>query len=372
MKKLLLSVLLILILFAVFTPKASAYDLDVFDESIGELRDGISPEVRDKLSEMGWTDDLSASGELSLSALTEQLTAEIGSALGGPLSSLAVSLCILILSSIADGCAHSLRYTEAREVLSAAASLLIVSALLSPMTSLISGAVSVISAASSLMLLYVPVMAGIMAFSGRVIRSGGYLTTVMTASQAIAQLCSRFLSPLLKAMLALSAASGIGAMSRLRGLCEMVNSFVKWTLAFMMTIFTAVISLQAVASSAADTVGSRAARFALSSFVPLVGSAISEAYRAIQGSVDLLRSGVGVFVMIAMLLTFMQLIVQSAMWQLSIRLSRYAAEALGVESPAAVLGSVSSVLSALIAVTVCVMAVCVISTGVLISAGGAQ
>ena len=372
MKKLLLSLVVILILFAVFTPKAYARDLDIFDESIGELKEGVSPEVREKLSEMGWTDDLSATGELSLGALTEQLAAEIASALGGPLSSLAVSVCVIILSSISEGYAHSLRYTEAREVLSAVGSLLIVSALLSPVIKLIASAADVISAASSLMLLYVPVMAGITAFSGRVIRSGGYLTTVMTASQAIAQLCSRFLSPLLKALLALSAASGVGAMSRLRGLCEIVNSALKWSLAFMMTLFTAVISLQAVVSNAADTVGSRAARFALSSFVPLVGSAISEAYRSIQGSVDLLRSGVGVFVMIALLLTFMPLLVQAVLWMLSVRLSRYAAEALGVGSPAAVLGSVSSVLSALVAVTVCVMSVCVISTGVLISAGGSQ
>ena len=370
MKKIIISAILAVILLSLSTVEAEAAALDIFEDPLNDLRAGLSDDVSKRLNDVGWSGSFTDVQDISLSSVAEEFAGELSAGLSGPLSAFAVTLAVILLSSLVEGCTYSLRYIETREIMSVISSLMLITVLAAPAAELISSASSVIYSASGLMLLYVPVMAGLRLFSGAAASAGGYFTSVMAVSQLIAQFSAHVLSPALKALLALAVAVSAGVRSGIRGLFDAVYNCVKWSVIFLMTVFTAVISIQGILSGAADTVASRAARFTLSSFVPLVGSAISEAYRAIQGSVDILRSGAGVFVILALILTFMPHIIQAALWLCSIRLSKLAAEALGTEAPAALLSSIGSVISVLIAVSVSVMAVCIISAAVMLSAGG--
>ena len=222
------------------------------------------------------------------------------------------------------------------------------------------------------MLIFVPVLIGIYSFSGHIAGAGAYSVTVMTACQLISQLSSRWLAPLLSSFLALSITSGISLRIKLRSLCDMLYRFIKWVLVFTMSLFTAVLSLQSAVSGAADTLANRAVRLTLSSLIPIVGSAVSEAYKTINGSVNVLRSGIGIFAVIAVMVTFIPVILRAALWLLSINASKCVAEVLGVEGPAELLSSVGSALSLVIALSVCVMTVFIISASVLMNIGGAS
>ena len=85
---------------------------------------------------------------------------------------------------------------------------------------------------------------------------------------------------------------------------------------------------------------------------------------------NLLRSGIGVFVILAVLLTFLPLITQVILWQLSVFAAKTAAETFGVSSVTTVLGSISTVLSVLTALIVSLASVFLIATGALMAVGG--
>jgi stage III sporulation protein AE len=372
MRRVLICFAVIMIGITVFAPKAKAEGLSVFDSEIEALRDSLSDEVREKMDALGMEgDDLSAASVPNLTDLLTLLTEELAQAIRSPLSSCVIAIAMMALASLLEGCTFSLRHTDMKEILSVVTALLLTGTLASPIAGLITHAVSVIRAGAGVMLLYLPLMLGIMSFSGHAVSAGGYYTTILTASEAASQLSARFLTPMLNGYLAISVASSFGGRIRLHSICELLYSLIRWALIFVMSLYTAVLSLQSVMANAADTVAVRAARFTLSSFVPMVGGAISEAYRTISGSAELLRSGAGVFVITAMMVAFLPIIVRIVLWQAALKLSFCAAQMLGTESPAALLSSLSMTLSAMLAVTVSFGAVFIISTAALMQIGGA-
>jgi stage III sporulation protein AE len=354
----------------VIAPAAEAAEISEFDDAIEGLRDSLSDEVKEKMDALGMEQPDSATEALSISSFLTLLMNEITEAIRSPLSSCLIAVAMIVLASLLEGCAFSLRHTDMREILSVVTALLLIGTFVTPIAELIRDAVTVIAAGADIMLVYLPLMLGIMSFSGHIIPAGGYYVTVLTASEAVSQCASSVFSPMLNGYLALSAASSFGGRLRLHSFCELFYSVIRWGLVFLMTVYTAILSLQTVTANAADTAATRAARFTLSSFIPMVGGAISEAYKTISGSIDLLRSGLGVFVIMAVLVAFLPVIVRAVLWQIAIKLALCTAQALGTESPAALLSSLSAALSAMLALTISSGAVFVISTAALMQIGG--
>ena len=373
MKRFIFLFVLITALMLLFSPHTGAESIESLSDAAASLDDILSDEVKDRMEQLGCNGIESdrVSG-IYISDALGMIGEMFSSAAAGPASSCIILISVIVLSSLLESYTFSLRYVDTKDVMNVVSSLLIISTLVVPLTELIQSSLDTVRGAASLMLAYVPIMIGVMAFSGHIVSSGGYYATVMTASQGLAQLSTVFFSPLLHMLLALSVTSAISERVRLSGICELLSKLMKWSLTFAMTIFTAILSIQGFAAGAADSAASKAMRFALSSFIPVIGSSVSEAYRTIQGSVNLLRSGMGIFVIIAVIVAFLPHIIRIVLWQLSVNVAKTVAETFGVNSTVTVLSSISSVLSVLTAVIVCLCSVFLISTGVLMAVGGAS
>ena len=370
MKKVMVSIVVVLLISLIASPTAKAEGIESIEDSVNEFRDSLSPDILERLDEIGMSDDDFSFEGLRISAVIELILKEIGDGLSGPLSSCFVMLCVIILSSILEGYTFSLRYTETKEIMTVVTSLMILTCLMRPILGLINSAVDVISGTSTLMLAYVPTMIGILAFSGHVISSGGYCATVLIAGEVISGISSRFLAPMLSLYTALSSASCISSRIKISGISDMLYNAIKWILTFLMALFTAVLSLQTALASAEDNLAARAARFTLSSLIPLVGASVSEAYKTISGSLGVLKSGLGILCIIAVFLSFFPVIIKTVLWLISVNLTRSAACALGTGAPLAVLASVTNVFKVMIALLVSVMSVFIISSAALMSISG--
>lgn len=371
MRRVLLCAGVLVLLCLVFSVRCRAATLDTLEDSLDGLRENVSDEVWERMRALGYDGDLASLSGIGVRDVLSQVGDELLAGMAGPLSSCAVIVGVILLAALLEGYTHSLRYTETKDVMAAVTSLMIASTLIAPLVSLISRTVGVIGDTATLMLAYVPIMIGILSFSGHAVQAGGSCTVVMTASQAVAQLAAHFVPQVMSAYLGLSVAAGVSGKVRLNGICEMIGRFLKWFLIFMMTLFSAVLSLQSMITRAADTVATRAVRFTLSSLIPLIGSAVSEAYQTIRGSVDLLRSGAGVFVILAICAAFLPILVQVMLWLVSVNISKSIAETLNVSSPASLLSSVATALGVLTALVICTMSVFIISTAALIRTGAA-
>ena len=353
------------------TVSVKAQEIENIEKELEDLQSSLSDEVLDDLNGLGvesYTDI--SSDTLSFSDVMQLITDKLTENAASPLSVCAAVTAIILICSVLEVYKDSLRRTAMQEVMEAVSVTAITAALIAPVLSLINSAVSVIGAAADIMILYIPLLVSLLAFSGKLISSAGYYGALMTASQGVSQLSSRFISPLLSLCLALSVSSSLTNKIRLKGFSTLLSKLIKWTLAFSMSIFSAVLTVKSFITNSYDSVSSRAVQFSLSSFIPVVGTAVSQAYKTISGSVNMLRAGVGVFVIAALMVTFLPITLKTILFLISVNVSKAVGEAVGADTVTDLLSSVSDVLTILIAVIVSVITVFIISTAMLVYAGG--
>ena len=86
----------------------------------------------------------------------------------------------------------------------------------------------------------------------------------------------------------------------------------------------------------------------------------------------LLKTGLGVFVIISVVIVFLPVLINCLLLIISLNISSGVADMLGVKAPSSVLKSCSSVLSTLLVIILCVMAIYVISTAIILTLGSTK
>ena len=220
------------------------------------------------------------------------------------------------------------------------------------------------------MLAYIPIMTVILTAGGSAAGAGAYYASVIAAGEGVSRLCSDVIVPFLNMFLGLSIVSSVAPNVNLSGFTGLISRTFKWLLGFSMAVFTSVIGIKQLLSNSLDTVSVRAVKFAVSSFVPVVGSALADAYKTVQGSIGVLKTGTGVFVIIAVAVTFLPVIIQGVLWSLTLSVGKSLSETLGMAQAAKLLDALGAVFSAVISVALCVSAIYIISTAVVLMSGG--
>lgn len=285
-------------------------------------------------------------------------------------SGMGAILGVMVIYSISEGVGGRLTHNSLNGVTALVTTLCISAVISLPVCGIISEANKVIISSSDFMLAYIPVMLAVMISCGNSLSGAGYYTLMNSAAQVVSQLSSKLVTPLLNVFLGLNLCNTLIDGINLSGLLKMFSKTIKWILSFSFTLFSALLTFKSLISSSVDSVSTRAVRYTMSSFVPVVGSALSEAYRTVRGSVLILKNGIGVFVIFAVLLIFLPMLVKLILWMMSISLCKTFGEMLSLKVPCEMLSGVSTVLSVLLAVILCIIALFIISTALIMTISG--
>ena len=134
--------------------------------------------------------------------------------------------------------------------------------------------------------------------------------------------------------------------------------------------FTSLLALQSIISTAADGAGTKAAKFVVSSFVPVVGGALSDALTTVQGCIKLLKSGVGAFGLLAAAFIFLPVILQCCLWILSLNLCAGFGDIFALKEISGLLRACCRVLETMLAIIFCCMTIMIVSTVLVLVIGG--
>lgn len=348
---------------------------EIFDEQLSlseadRLFDGIPDETKKILADMGITSfNYDTVTTINAKSVFEQITTLIGANSKTPLGGMAVCLGIMLLCSLVEGFRTTIGEKSIGTVSMVVGTLCICTAVIVPLCSTISKTVEILNGASGFLLLYVPIMSGLMAASGKEISSASYYTMMMGAGEVISQISSKIIAPLMNIFLALSVTSSLSPRMKLSSLCSSVYNAAKWILTFAMSIFVTMLSVQTFVTSSMDNVSRKALRFAVSSFVPVVGSALSEALTTFSGSLELLKSGAGVFVIIVSAFIFLPVLAECIIWQFSLFLLSSALDIFGLGQMTNIFKTISKVISMIVAILLCTMTIFIISTVIILLVG---
>ena len=134
----------------------------------------------------------------------------------------------------------------------------------------------------------------------------------------------------------------------------------------MATLFTAFLSLKGLLAGSADSLTAKGIKLAVSSFIPVIGTQLGEAYASVVGSLAAVRSTAGVFAILAVCAVALPAGVQLLLWMVSLKLLGIAAGLLGRKNAAALLSAFDSALSVLYACLLFVTVLYVLSVGVIL------
>ncbi len=371
MKKSIVIICVLFVVFlSVFSAKADTYDDFLSESQSNEVFDSLPDDAKSALNDIGIDGfDYKSLENIKPDKITESILNAISVQGKTPLRVFLTVISVMLLYSILYGLKNSLD-GALQPVMSLGVTLCITCVLVLPLTEFITSTVNVIITSSDFMLAYVPLMVLALGLSGQPISGAGYYSVMIFTGQAVGNIASKIVAPFLKIFLALGISSAISPNINLSGMIRFISKLTKIILAFSVSIFTGVLSFKQVISMGADTLSSRAVRFSISSFVPIVGSALSEAYRTVQGSVGLLKSGIGIVSVVALLAVYLPVIVQALFWMLTLALAKAVGEVLNLREPCVLLESVYTVISTLFSIILCMIMIFIISSSAVVILGG--
>lgn len=374
MKRIIVLLIIIIIpILSVYSVSGSTFSDALEEIGGGNLSNSLDQNSQDSLNNLGIDEkNYNSIINLSFSDFFKEIIRIAGQEGVTPLSSSALVMCMLLLYSVFDNFRDDLKSRNMQSISDAVFVLIITLSIVTPVVSVVNRAVNSIENAGSFMLLYIPIMVVALITNGQGVTGASYYSFVVMAGEGITWLSSHLIAPLLSVFLGVSVTSSVSSDIKLDGIIRELSKFIKWVIAFVMTVFSGLLTFKTLITTAADTVSTRAVRFTLSSFIPIVGSALSEAYKTIQGSMTLLKTGLGVFVIISVVIVFLPVVINCLLWIVSLNISSGVADMLGVKAPSSVLKCCSSVLSTLLVIILCVMAIYVISTAIILTLGSTK
>ena len=99
--------------------------------------------------------------------------------------------------------------------------------------------------------------------------------------------------------------------------------------------------------------GTRAVKFVISSAVPVVGGALSEAYSSLSGCLGLVKNAVGIFGIVVMAASFLPVLISVGLTMLALNLAGCVGDILGESRTAGIMRSASSALAVLGGLILC-------------------
>lgn len=348
MKKAVFAVLILIIpLFLCINTSAQTYEFS-FDED--ESADGVYEEYLDKLPEDikdKLCEDTKDYGfEYFANAVLSALKDSAGKALG----ILTKLVGAVILSATAGILSHNLCPGADTKAFSLCSSLCIAILMWDIFTGVADTAQVLLQTLSNVMMMLVPAMEGILIYSGNLgaaAVSGTGINLMIAFGETV---FSKVLFPgavicfFLAVSFAVSKNYGISFMSKtLRGL-------VTGTLIAVMALMSFVLALQNMTAGAADTFAVRTVKFAISSYLPIVGGTVSESFSCLAGSMNVLKQTCGVTGIVVLLTVLVPPFILLIADRLSIAAAEALAGMLGCEREKTILSEAGGICTLLIAI----------------------
>ncbi len=206
----------------------------------------------------------------------------------------AVLLGLLIIAACLRALRDTMTLSGMRTALELIGMLCICTAVFSATESAFALAESFIDSLSAFMTAVTPTMTALMVASGN-ITSAAVMSGVIEAALAVlSSICSGVLFPLIRLCLCLSAISSVFGVTGLGGITPLIKKVIGYIFGFVALCLSAVLAFQGIISKSADSLAIKGIKFAVGSFIPIVGSAVNEALSTIAGGIGAIKAATGV------------------------------------------------------------------------------
>lgn len=188
-------------------------------------------------------------------------------------------------------------------------------------TSILSLTASTLSSIKSQIDVAFPVMLTLLTAIGGTTSVGVYQPAVALFSGTIMQIFSMILMPLFIFTLVFSIISNLTSSVKLDKFTSFFTTLFKWLTGAVFTIFIGFLVIQGITAGSFDSVSIRTAKYAIRSYVPILGGYLSEGFNVIMASSMLIKNAIGASGLLLMFASVLIPLVEIILFMLCLKLT---------------------------------------------------
>lgn len=315
------------------------------------------------------TFDPSSYATLEFGNVAQMLTDLLFRQASGPRQTMGMLLAVVLLCALFSGLDGAVGSLSLRRTYQNVAVLAAGGAVLVPLFGLFSRVWETVQQVTVFLSAYVPVYGALLITGGKGMSAVSYQTTLLAAIELLLWLVRSAVFPFLLVSLALGCTGSVAEGFCLDRFGAMIHKATLWMLGLFSTMFAGFLSLQQMVTAAGDSLSGRVVKFSLSNFVPVVGGVLSEAYNTVVGCGTLLRSTVGAFGLVAVILVVLPPLLSCVCWNVGLHLAGGAAALFGLDPLEKLCRTAAGAARVLIAVLAVFALLMILSTSIVASVG---
>lgn len=147
-----------------------------------------------------------------------------------------------------------------------------------------------------------PTLLALLVSVGGISSSAVFQPLIFGSITFITTIIKNFVMPLVLFSAILSILDNLSESINISKLSSLLRQTAIGVLGIVLTVFTGIVSIQGVASTSIDNAAIRTAKFAVDSFIPIVGKFLSDAFDAVVSCSMILKNGIGIAGLIVLLI----------------------------------------------------------------------
>lgn len=193
-----------------------------------------------------------------------------------------------------------------------------------------------------------PVLLTLLAAVGGASGAAVYQPFMAVLSGFVIKLIQVVIIPAFIATIVFSVVGNISKNVKLDKLTKLFKSGAVWLIGIVFGLFATFLTAQGITGGVIDRLGFNAAKFAVSSYVPVLGGYLSDGFDLLSASVVLVKNAVGLTGVIVLMAIILFPLLQLVIFMLGLRLTAAVVEPVGDTGTSSVLGALADNMSLLI------------------------
>lgn len=211
-----------------------------------------------------------------------------------------------------------------------------------------------------------PIFMGLLVTSGAAVSAAAFQPVLAASVYLLSLFVDKAILPMVYLSASLGIVNSIGSFVEIGTLKKLIDSVSRWTLAAVLTLFSAILSIYGFGTGALGGVATKGLKFAVGSFVPVVGGILADTVDTVLAGTNLLKNAVGTAGMIAVISISSVPIIKIWIMMMLLKLTAAFCEPFSDKRTTGVLLAVSDALSTVFSMVITAAALFVISIGIML------
>ena len=254
----------------------------------------------------------SITGNIDNSTIINVVFSLLGDNIKSALTTIASVMVVVIIHSILKAISENLGNENVSKIAYYIEYILIITLVMTNFSTIITEMKEAVQNLTGFTNTLIPLMITLMMTTGNIVSSGMLQPILLLLITFISNFMTNILIPIALVSTALGIISKISDQAQVGKLSKFLHSSMIWVLGTVLTLFVSITSLEGGLTASIDGVTAKAAKTAISSVVPVIGSILGDAVNTIVGCSNIIKNAVGVVGIIVIIAICIKPILQLA------------------------------------------------------------